>query len=244
VPKILLVLNRYFSIAVTVLNTYALTINSTDHFCNVFVSHLVLTTGVVQIHVVQLILAIRIFALYPQNRVLKAAVLTCWGASFIVAATLSETSAEFFIGGLVDNSPSFTGCGVDQAPSKLWPFWVPIIVFETVAVLLAGSKTIGHLKESKFVGSQTYGVLQIMLRDSMLYFSTIFVLYILNAVLWQHNSDNFLTVFTGPTVCFSSVLGSRMLLNIRKELADPRSDGSSSGRSGSGARLLHSPKYY
>lgn len=93
--------------------------------------------------------------------------------------------------------------------------WIPSLVVEVTLVVLTIFKTSQHVRAAV----QT-PVLSIILRDGCLYFVAIFVLMLLNAICYglPNQTGAYEDSFVEPELCISSVLSSRLFLNLRGAL--------------------------
>ncbi|KAF8590241.1 hypothetical protein K439DRAFT_212159 [Ramaria rubella] len=120
---------------------------------------------------------------------------------------------------------------------------IPVLIFEAVLFLLAVYKVFDQWQFSRAGGIPFDGstLLHIMIRDSVAYFFIILLVYVINAVIWHsspvstslssqwqrryiclfsnflHNQPTLRFLLQGYTISAISILGTRMLINIRLE---------------------------
>ena len=77
-------------------------------------------------------------------------------------------------------APFIPGCIGDKGGNDLWPYWIPVLIFETTLVALAIGRSI-------FYGLSRYGTprtLSWLVRDSILYFGGTAAFMLANFVIW------------------------------------------------------------
>ncbi|KAF8522669.1 hypothetical protein JB92DRAFT_2886848 [Gautieria morchelliformis] len=203
VGKCLYLSNRYFGSTFLIISLNTLLIPSS---CTVwYVINLV--GGIIQLSAVEAILAGRTYALYHRNRTV----------GIILAVVCSTCMLTMFgLGGAIHVGQKYmptplpgilTGCVAEcskgcEALAKA--FWVPLLVSDSVLVLLTLIRAIQHAKDDV----QT-SLLTIMYRDGFLYFAGISVA---NTVIFSTAPVRVLTQ------SLQSVMCSRLVLNIRGNL--------------------------
>jgi len=110
-----------------------------------------------------------------------------------------------------------------------WPlsylYWLPFLAFETVLFSLALIKGVHSYrdKEIAFAHGRAVRAMEILLRDSILYFMLIFTVFLVNTLFWVVADGRFGEVPVGFCVAVSSVMSQRLLLNIRENFEERRS---------------------
>jgi len=208
--KILLVFNRYFGPFTLVFNIFVYVNPSvTITFCEGF--HWWETTSeAVAVLTVELILMTRIYAVYDRSRKL----LFVLGALFL--AEIAGTLVIVDIGlphGIPRPFPELAGCFVGAQPPLYFLTWIPALAFESVLCFLMLYKAWRMHKDE-----YSSALLNLIIRDSVLYFLTIFATLLLNCLIWALASENFLEIALGWAVALPCALGSRLLLNMRERM--------------------------
>ena len=72
------------------------------------------------------------------------------------------------------------GCLETTHDFHKWTYWIPMLVFESVIVVLA----IGKLMEMARARETTPHVMTVIVRDSVMYFGGIFAFMVTNFVIW------------------------------------------------------------
>lgn len=156
-----------------------------------------------------LILILRIYAMYSQNRILLTVLLLMF---------LAQLALEMWI--LVPNAlkssvftlPSiFTGCIPHNPAAYLWAYWVPMTVLEVTLCVLAVGKTVRMCRHS----GRRSPILTLLLRDSVLYFGGVLTIIVANLVIWASARPSLFDAFVGTAFAVHSILGCRILLNLQ-----------------------------
>ncbi|KAF9078028.1 hypothetical protein BDP27DRAFT_1207742, partial [Rhodocollybia butyracea] len=92
---------------------------------------------------------------------------------------------------------------------------IPILVYETTILVLVFKLSIQYQRNRKEWSSN---LLELLLKHMFFYFAFIFTLYISNAVLFANPDVRSIQgILTPIIVVLLSVLGNRMILNLREE---------------------------
>jgi len=227
--KGLFILNRYFALSSVLVNNYALFSPSlTDSFCSHFF-HWQGWTGLIACMIAEVILQMRLYALYFLNKKVLAAMIT----SFIVSSSLSATVMGTVLSKVKARAhrvPGVTFCVPDQVGDHFYLFWIPILVFESLLVGLAlfrGFQAVLSSDGSLFRSGRQ--LVNVLIRDSVLYFMVMFATYLTNLLVWIGASPNLLEVPIGFSVAMSCVLGNRIILNVRRTAEQAKRRGSPKG---------------
>lgn len=233
--KILFFLNRYYTLFVVVFNNFALfSPNLTDKFCLSWFKWQG-WTGLIAAGLAETILQLRLYALYYGNKKVLALMVGCFISAMASSATImglvlhdiKATSSSTFIQGS-------TFCIPSNAKGYFYAFWIPILCFETLLCALAcirGYKSykdheirmmLRHRNRIQSTEAQIsqdpdtgLTILEILLRDSVGYFVIIFATYLTTTMVWIFGEVTLWEIPVGFTVALSSVIGNRLLLNLR-----------------------------
>ncbi|KAL9710663.1 hypothetical protein Ac2012v2_006201 [Leucoagaricus gongylophorus] len=181
-----------------------------------FVHYLITYIGAVDIFLVQGILSSRVYAIYKRPRMLKY----CLVALFTCCSTISIALIALSMRDVPVTSHPLAGliaCSTLRNPVNIWAFWIPILVYEGVIFVLASRGAIKHLVASPFNGSLSHSIMNIILRDSVVYFFIVFVAYVVNAVIWRYAPPTLLDIIHGPTLALVSSLATRMMFNLKDQ---------------------------
>jgi len=212
-PKFLFLINRYIVPPMLLMNaiveaTYPLL----QSFCN-FMVHWQPWTAVIAITTVELVLIVRVSALYERNKIILRSLIvlfTCEiiaviiNTSFLVKGTAAVLGYEFL--------PSCSG----TSPSDTYSFWVPFAAFEGIMMSLTIYKMIRHRNDL------VNPTMRLLARDSSIYFIIMFASLLVNVMMFRY--DTVLPdVAMIPSSCIACIAVSRMMMNIRSLASnDPR----------------------
>ncbi|KAI0311428.1 hypothetical protein OF83DRAFT_1177585 [Amylostereum chailletii] len=189
---------------------------------------------------VQAILQMRIYALYNQNKTLRAVLAICCATELALMTIFHGVSMARLAKSPIIPTP--TGCyysGISLFPAL---FWIPSIVFEPVLCGLVVWKAWGERAMHGLKHKMGYGArlpldrqvpnlwldarpesFQLLAQDSLLYFSGIFIELMINVVVWAHYNHYVNIVYPWAT-SIGSILGSRLFLHMRQNILKPREE--------------------
>ncbi|KAF8870370.1 hypothetical protein BD779DRAFT_547154 [Infundibulicybe gibba] len=188
--------------------------------------------GLVEVLLVQGILIARLQAMYAYNKMLLKFLLLLYVASGTSAIFVAAFSLRTNIV-TAHPAPGLVVCSSLTPPGHIYALWIPILGFESIAFCLAAQKAFYHLWRNPFKGSSVMRFMEVVLRDSVIYFFIILAAYLVNTFIWRFASPNLLDVVHGMTLATVSLLGTRMLINLK----DTKS--SSSLKGGPGVELAN-----
>ncbi|KDQ58856.1 hypothetical protein JAAARDRAFT_646349 [Jaapia argillacea MUCL 33604] len=143
---------------------------------------------VIPVWTVQVIMQFRVYALY--NR-----------AKWVLALNLD-----------VFHNPT---CDVTHMPPDAVGPWISAMAFEGILFLLVLYKTVVHLLQLNYPLTRN-SVTQVLLRDNIFYFVVVFSIYCLTVLAWYTFPIIWIEIFSNLNVAVTCILGSRLILNIRK----------------------------
>jgi len=207
-------INRYMVFLALTIDAYAqVSTNVTYSFCKFAIGVWLLVTDILQLMVTDIILWVRVCALYGNTkkiRILLFSLLTlCTITSIFVLGVVGARSR-----GTDHPTSDLQHCAVQSQYHFLWAFWIPVLCYESVMFSLVAYRTYIYLQNRRTYVSQ---ILDVLLRDSLIYFATILVLFVLNSVLFSLPDPSTAGLVTCPTLVLLSIMGNRMLLNLREE---------------------------
>ncbi|OBZ79808.1 hypothetical protein A0H81_01303 [Grifola frondosa] len=204
------VYNRLFALFYLIFDSIPLSPNASDikdQICVIYLAcdHVValLTTTLVQV-----ILLLRIYALYDRSRrvLIFLAVSLCIEAiatAVVIAATMVH----------IEHFPvesTSTGCSYTGTPIYSAFLWVPALLFEPVLFAFAAWKA----WQLHNVSGGTSLIARIV-RDSLFYFILVFAELLVSAIIWSHFPE-YINIMMPWSSAIPSFLGSRMLLNMHE----------------------------
>ncbi|CAL1710315.1 unnamed protein product [Somion occarium] len=162
---------------------------------------------------ITIIMILRVYAMYNCNRRVLIALFSAFalevGALFtliIIVASRLETIEV----------PYTSGCFPVNTRQFAYAFWIPKIVFELTLFVLAGRCCL----QEYYKRHPTPQLLNVLLRDSVAFFGGIFVFNLSNCLIWAISRPTLFVALPVLQIAFESVLGCRLLLNL-KETANP-----------------------
>jgi len=217
--KILFLLNRYYALFAVVFNNYIIfSPHLSNHLCMVWIRWQGIT-GIISFILGELILQLRLYALYFLNRKVLAFMSVTFAGAVIASSTLMGISLaqtrviSNMIPGLPFCVPTFT-------PKIFYSFWIPMLISETVLCGLALWRGIQSFRQNRTLFQSGKKMIEVLIRDSFLYFLIMFAVYLANTVIFILGDATKMESSIGYTVTFSCVLGSRLCLNVRSLVRD------------------------
>ncbi|KAF5379554.1 hypothetical protein D9757_009259 [Collybiopsis confluens] len=239
--SVLFILNRYLAIIAQLVTTYAhvsgnvtyevrpsffpcyqlvlddgVKLTSFDRIrisCKFAIAYWLTGTSMLQLAVTDSIVWLCVCALYANSKRVRWPLL-----GLMVVCVLSATATLGVVGseakGAAEVIPGIKRCTVYTQYHGLWLFWIPIIVYETTTLVLVLRLFILYLRNRKGWASN---LMELLLKDMLLYLAVIFIAFVSNAYLFSNPDPSLSGLLNPPTVVFLSILGNRMLLNLRAE---------------------------
>ncbi|GJE98854.1 hypothetical protein PsYK624_150910 [Phanerochaete sordida] len=193
---------------------------------------------------VQIILQLRIYALYEQSRKILI--------FLIVMCSLEVSAMAILIGMTMSHLQGIpiisteTGCAYQALLSVSSVFWIPGLVYEPILFGLVAYKAWGKRDEP------SVPLIVRMARDSLIYFAVIFVELLVSTVIWAHEPE-WINLFNPWSAALPSLLGSRLMLNMREAvyvqggpdsyIMETFTTPSPAGRPGGPSRYLRRPSW-
>ncbi|KZT38670.1 hypothetical protein SISSUDRAFT_1046683 [Sistotremastrum suecicum HHB10207 ss-3] len=222
IPKALYLVTRWFPI---ISEGFGIAVQSLPNpslkMCRYYLSIWLPGTQTAQIFIVQLILVHRIYALYNRNKhLLRMLLVLLLFTSVAATTTISIQIREEKASIINELAPGIPICGLSQTNNLdfAWAYWLPIIVFESVAFSLVAYKAIKQwgvkmLPEGR---SATIGgkLVAVLFYDSFLYFTSVFILFGASTFLFRYTSYSIFSITLGPVFALISILACHMILNL------------------------------
>jgi hypothetical protein len=225
--KLLFIINRYYTLISVIINNYALFSPAlTDSFCLRFF-HWQGWTGLIACMIAEVILQMRLYALYFLNKKVLALMVT----TFIISSASSAVIMGKVLSGITAVShplPGLAFCVPVGVADYFFAFWIPIIGFESLLCGLALCRGIQTFRASGSQYQSGRHLVAILIRDSVLYFLVMFATYFTNMLVWVTAPSNLLEIPIAFSVALSCCLGNRMILNVRevnREIVESKESG-------------------
>ncbi|KAF8576927.1 hypothetical protein K439DRAFT_592262 [Ramaria rubella] len=210
--KILFILNRYFALISLIIQTFVFFRGSLTNKVSVkvsFIGTLCRRTLVIVVSA-EIILVARIYAVYDCNKRLLAFLMVLGAMEFIVSLVTELVSLPNMP---AVSLPNQTGCYILRIPSFTFIVWIPAIIIEITLLSLMLYKAWQLFRQGG-----NFPLMQLLLRDSILYFSSNVAVLMVNCFIWIFNRniiDEFL--LSSWALAVPCAMVSRLLLNMRRQ---------------------------
>jgi hypothetical protein len=216
--------NRYATIIIVGFGAIAwLPDRSDDRFCLQYFRFQGWTGFLMNI-TVQVILLMRILAMYGRTRKIMIATIV----PFLMEVTTMATILGFAFSGLKAGSnpaPNIHFCFLPHVPPFLYAYWITNLCYEAFLFSLAVYKAWLVLKLHRDIsptnGHWSGSLYNLLVRDSVIYFVLVGITYFVNVLGWTLLPASLYQLSIAFTISLRSVLASRLLLNIRSAIFSP-----------------------
>ncbi|KAJ7302248.1 hypothetical protein DFH08DRAFT_905544 [Mycena albidolilacea] len=233
-PKVLFMLNRYVIRAVLVgLWILADFPGTSPEFCRIY-SYWQMIPLRLAILAAQALVVIRVWAIYNNSRRMFWFLTTLYAVE-VAAVTICVVVATIDTQGVAQPAP--LSCGLHSRSGYLLQryasaTWIAPVCFEFVMLVITLAKVLPRWTwggKAGLLGSGGNPTLDILARDSLVYFGFIFTFSLTNAIIYELSfSSHYHAILLGPTSAISCIAVSRMMINIRA--LPPSSSASTSSR--------------
>ncbi|KAJ7624812.1 hypothetical protein FB45DRAFT_924267 [Roridomyces roridus] len=210
--KILFIINRYYtltSVIPTITDSVRLSVRL--HFFRWQG-----WTGLIACMIAEVILQMRLYALYFLDRRVLALMVTMFIASSATSAAIMGTALSR-ISAVSSPLPGIiTFCAPSGIPPWFYAFWIPILAFESLMCALALYRGFQTFRASEPAFQSGRHLVAILIRDSVLYFLVMFATYFTNMLIWVSAPMNLIEIPVAFSVALSCCLGNRMIFNVRE----------------------------
>jgi len=216
--KALFLINRYLAVFTSIFNASVFVSqdpNLSTSLCTNWFKYQA-WEAIVSLIVIQMILLIRLWAMYNRNNILLG--------SMVAFGTLQVAASSAIMGlslshALVSSQPApgFIVCSTVM-PSYFAAYWIPILAFETtlfILTLLKGWQNFRKERISTRSGMSGRSLINLLVRDSIIYFFIIDVVYLANAVIWYWAPPTLIEASSCFGIVLPSMMASKLLLNLR-----------------------------
>ncbi|KAM5545597.1 hypothetical protein V8D89_000635 [Ganoderma adspersum] len=176
---------------------------------------------------VQVILQLRVYALYQKSRRVRLFLTCCWLVEVAVMAIfIGITFANIKALPVISTS---TGCYYSGIFSISALFWLPALVYEPVLCLMVLWKAREEYWLECFwqqgttaldKDSTSSKLVKALARDSLIYFVGVFIELVINTVIWSHY-NRYINIVVPWSGALPSILGSRLFLRMREAILFP-----------------------
>ncbi|KAJ7429739.1 hypothetical protein B0H11DRAFT_2211908 [Mycena galericulata] len=210
--------NRYYTLISLIINNYALFSPTLTDSVSLRFFHWQGWTGLIACMIAEVILQMRLYALYFLNK----KVLALMVVTFLASSASSAVIMGKALSGLAARShpilgmPTFCYPVATTVPSYFFAFWIPIIAFESLLCGLALYRGFQTFRASGTLFQSGRHLVSILIRDSVLYFLVMFATYFTNMLVWLSAGPNRLEIPITFSIALSCCLGNRLILNVRE----------------------------
>jgi len=219
IGKVLFFIMRYYTLTFDLIyyNYAIFSPNLTDKFC-LHWWRWGGGSGLLTFALAQLILQLRLYALYNRSKKILALMLGTFIAALAASSTLLGLS---FVGSNSVPShmiPGLPFCVPGGDLHLFYTFWIPLLISESLLCGLAVYRGIylHRLHGSTFRSGNR--LVEFLIRDSVVYFLVVFAIYFGNTFVFIFAAEPIWECTAIFTVALSYVLGNRLLLNVRSML--------------------------
>lgn len=213
--KVLFLINRYYSLFSVIFNNYGFfSTTLSDSFCLHFFKWQG-WTGLIACIIAEMILQMRIYAMYSLNK----KVLICMVISFIASISTSAWIMGTVVGSVNAKAikiPGGTFCMPGTVQTNFFIFWIPMLAFECLLCGLALFRGFQTFRSEGTLYQNGRHLVGILIRDSILYFLVICTTYTTCLLVWIIGPTSLLEVPVGFSVAMSCVLANRVVFNVRE----------------------------
>ncbi|KDR69547.1 hypothetical protein GALMADRAFT_230548 [Galerina marginata CBS 339.88] len=172
-------------------------------------------TGLAASMLAQAILQLRIYALYRRNKRILALMLTF----YIVLSAVSAWIMWNYLALTVVSMISFFGrgsCIGSDETSHLYPFYIPLLLFDGLLCVLAIVKGLEATKSTGSLFHRGQSLIEIFVQDSIFYFMIIGIIYLVCTLCIRFEPPALVGASVGFAPALSSVFASRVIFNLRE----------------------------
>ncbi|KAF5336373.1 hypothetical protein D9611_006713 [Ephemerocybe angulata] len=217
--KVVYLINRYYTLASVVMNTYGFyRVHLTNEFCLHFLRWQG-WTGLVSCLISEVILQMRIYAMYSLDRKVLAFMTISFAASIAISGWIMGTTL-IKMTPLAVHVPGGMFCMPVGISSHFYTLWIPMLLFELLLCTLALARGFSTFVSNGSLIRTGQRLVVVLFRDSVIYFVVICATYMTCLLLWLLAPVTLLEVPITFTVAVSCVLGNRIILNVRELRAD------------------------
>ncbi|CCM01789.1 uncharacterized protein FIBRA_03856 [Fibroporia radiculosa] len=179
-------------------------------------------TGVITFVIAELILQLRLYALYLLDKRILIFMVTCsLAAAASSAAIMGSVLAN--ITATAHPFPGYSFCYASGISAHFYAFWIPMLVSESVLCGLALVRFMQSHRARSTLFMSGMRLVERLIRDSVFYFIVsemwrrrrMFATYLVNAIVFVVGTTAEVEIPVGFAVALSCILGNRLCLNVR-----------------------------
>jgi len=206
--------NRYNGLLVTIIGAVVLaTPDLSDKLCGSWL-RLEGWLGITSTWSVEVILQLRIYALYNRSKVVAFVMVTGFSAQVIfVLCIMGFGSREGEVYAV--RWQNLQRCKVTHIPPWTSLLWVALTAYECLLFSLTLYKCIQYYRSRDTIPIAVRSIRNVILLDAVVYSFLTGVIYIANLVVWNLQLQDTLYLITGMAIAFPCLMGSRLMINVR-----------------------------
>ncbi|QRV74819.1 transmembrane protein [Ceratobasidium sp. AG-Ba] len=166
--------------------------------------------GITAMASVEMIMIFRLYALYRRSKTMLVLLLLGFIGNIGAMSVLMQLGLQG-ITIFPRPGPWYKGCHPVGLPKFFWAYYVSPLMALRILLVLTLYKTLGHIR-AKITHTP---VIKLFFRDGVAYFAVIFCTLLSNALIWMLAPPGLLESGIGLAIAMPTVMGSRMLLNLR-----------------------------
>ncbi|KAJ3537703.1 hypothetical protein NMY22_g5483 [Coprinellus aureogranulatus] len=215
--KVMFLINRYYTIASVIFNNYGFfSTTLTDEFCRRFLLWQG-TTGLLSCAIAEIILQMRIYAMYSLNKTVLAVMICGFLSSIGTTTWILYTVLSKIIPKSIRLPDGTTFCNPIGISGNFYTYWIPMLLFECLLCGLAIGRAVATFRVGR---KSNWGAARrliiVLFRDSVAYFLIICATYLTCLLTWRFAPVTLIEVPITFSVAMSCVLANRMMLNVRE----------------------------
>lgn len=175
-------------------------------------------TGLIACMIAEIILQMRLYALYSLNsKILALMIISFTAASTVSALIMGKVLKSIAaLAKPVQYLEDFVFCSPTNVSTKFYTFWIPILLNECLLCILVLIRGFQTFRSGETIFQTGRHLVSILIRDSVFYFIIITSTYLTCLLVWLNARTTLLEVPIGFSVAMSCVLTNRIILNVRE----------------------------
>ncbi|GJE92391.1 hypothetical protein PsYK624_085450 [Phanerochaete sordida] len=173
-------------------------------------------SGIIAFTLSELILQLRLYALYGLNKKVMALMGSVFVATLVTSTVIMGLAlARIEVSTLTLFSLSFCVPLNLAQITYFYAFWIPVMLCESLLCGLVILKAATGWKRKANLLDSGREIIAVLIRDSVIYFLVLFVVYLTNTIIFVGGDVIKTEAAVNYSVSMSCVMGSRLCLNVR-----------------------------
>ncbi|TFK39885.1 hypothetical protein BDQ12DRAFT_681408 [Crucibulum laeve] len=170
------------------------------------------------------ILLIKLMALYNEDERTKRFLIFAYVLQLLLASGVNLYGNILYFQADIEPFPGIHHCTPTGVPPWFPVWWLPMILFDATLFVFALRIGIKHQREVQPLRRDS--IIEIIVRDSILYYLAVLSINGVNALMWLALKGLTYEIPQGFSIAAVCVLGCRMVINLRKASKDSKMGGS------------------